>query len=137
VDRLPILITGQGVDKLLGVPKLVAGTGANTAPAVYAILEDWGVADQVKGCVSIRLLRTLATKLSWYIARIAAASDILAVTVRLCRCTRACHRDECRFKSGKPACHQGCASASATQSTLCQPQMCLPDLARCHHSRLV
>ena len=39
VDRLPVFITGQGVDKLLGVPKLVAGTGTNTAAAVYAILE--------------------------------------------------------------------------------------------------
>ena len=35
MDRLPTLVTGLGVHKLLGVPKLVGGTGENTAAAVY------------------------------------------------------------------------------------------------------
>src|SRR6218665_2909630 len=39
---------GHGVNKLLGVPKLTSGTGENTAAAVYALLQDWSVADRVK-----------------------------------------------------------------------------------------
>jgi len=49
VDRLPVLVTGLGVHKLLGVPKLVGGTGENTAAAVYAALDDWGLTHQVQG----------------------------------------------------------------------------------------
>jgi len=49
VDRLPILVTGLGVHKLLGVPKLVGGTGENTAAAVYGALDDWGVTHRVQG----------------------------------------------------------------------------------------
>ena len=47
VDRLPILVSGYGVNKLLGVPKLVGGTGENTANAVSGALHEWGVADRV------------------------------------------------------------------------------------------
>ena len=39
VDHLPILATGLGVHKLLGVPKLVWETGENTAAAVYSALD--------------------------------------------------------------------------------------------------
>ena len=35
VDRLPVFVSGNGVDQLLGVPKLTSGTGENTAVAVY------------------------------------------------------------------------------------------------------
>ena len=49
VDRLPILVTGLGVHKLLGVPKLVGRTGENTAAAVYGALDDGGVTHLVQG----------------------------------------------------------------------------------------
>src|SRR6218665_2537512 len=48
VDRLPVLVSGHGVNKLLGVPKLTSGKGENTAAAVYTLLQDWSVADRVK-----------------------------------------------------------------------------------------
>jgi len=44
VDRLPILVSGQGISKLLGVPKLVSGAGERVASAV---LVDWGIINQV------------------------------------------------------------------------------------------
>jgi hypothetical protein len=47
VDRLPVLISGVGVEQLLGVPKLFAGTGEAIASAVAQCLEEWGVADKV------------------------------------------------------------------------------------------
>ena len=37
VDRLPVLISGLGVDQLLGVPKLLAGTGEAMASAVHEL----------------------------------------------------------------------------------------------------
>ncbi|KAG0711576.1 hypothetical protein GWK47_020352 [Chionoecetes opilio] len=40
-ERLAILVTGEGVEKLLGVPKLHSGTGDATATAVFEALEDW------------------------------------------------------------------------------------------------
>lgn len=48
VERLPILISGHRVNKLLGVPKLASGTGENTASAISAALQNWGLADHVK-----------------------------------------------------------------------------------------
>jgi len=47
VDRLPVLISGVGVEQLLGVPKLSAGTGEAQASAVINSLREWGVTDQV------------------------------------------------------------------------------------------
>ncbi|KAI8442258.1 hypothetical protein MSG28_005828 [Choristoneura fumiferana] len=48
VDRLPVLVSGNNSEKLLGVPKLTAGTGENTANAVLRLLEEWNVKDQVQ-----------------------------------------------------------------------------------------
>ncbi len=48
VDRLPILVTGEGITQLLGVPKLSSGTGEATAAAVYNLLEHWNVTNKVK-----------------------------------------------------------------------------------------
>ncbi|KAG0720563.1 hypothetical protein GWK47_048255 [Chionoecetes opilio] len=45
--RLAILVTGEGVEKLLGVPKLHSGTGDAAATAVFEALEDWGVQERV------------------------------------------------------------------------------------------
>ena len=47
VDRLPVLISGVGVEQLLGVPKLSSGTGEAQASAVVGCLEKWGIEDQV------------------------------------------------------------------------------------------
>ena len=37
VDRLPILVSGDGMEKLLGVPKLAAGTGEQEAEHTYSM----------------------------------------------------------------------------------------------------
>ena len=47
VDRLPVLVSGDGVEKLLAVPCLPNGTGEATANAVVTTLEDWGVENRV------------------------------------------------------------------------------------------
>ena len=49
VDRLPVIVSGAGVDQLLGVPKLHVGSGESQASAVVRLLEEWRVVDNVKG----------------------------------------------------------------------------------------
>jgi hypothetical protein len=46
-DRLAIIVTGEGVEKLLGVPRLPAGTGEAQSAAVFDALQDWGIVDAV------------------------------------------------------------------------------------------
>jgi hypothetical protein len=41
VDRLPVLVSGDGMDKLLGVPKVSSGTGEIEANAVYKLVVEW------------------------------------------------------------------------------------------------
>jgi len=48
VDRLPTRLSGNGISKLLGVPKLVSGTGELVATAVFNTIADWGISDQVR-----------------------------------------------------------------------------------------
>lgn len=48
VDRLPILVSGQGVDQLLAVPKLDRGTGEACASAVYETVTSWNLEDNIK-----------------------------------------------------------------------------------------
>lgn len=48
VDRLPILVSGDGVDQLLAVPKLPSGTGEASADAVYQAALAWGLCDSIK-----------------------------------------------------------------------------------------
>ncbi|XP_063547373.1 uncharacterized protein LOC134754858 [Cydia strobilella] len=48
VDRLPILVSGHGVDQLLAVPKLERGTGEACASAVHETVQTWGLSDKVK-----------------------------------------------------------------------------------------
>jgi len=48
VDRLPVIVTGGGLSKLLGVPKLSSGTGQAMAKAVMDCLEDWGVKERIQ-----------------------------------------------------------------------------------------
>lgn len=49
VDRLPVVISGVETEQLLGVPKMESGTGANQAEAIVETLDDWNLADRVKG----------------------------------------------------------------------------------------
>lgn len=51
VERLPILVSGMGVDKLLGVPKLSAGTGVAAASAVFNAALEWNISEKIK-CMS-------------------------------------------------------------------------------------
>lgn len=48
VDRLPILVSGHGVDQLLAVPKLERGTSEACASAVYEAINSWNLTDKVK-----------------------------------------------------------------------------------------
>ena len=48
VDRLPVLVSGFGVDQLLSVPKLASGSGENQADAIVKALEDWEITDRVE-----------------------------------------------------------------------------------------
>ena len=48
VDRLPVLVSGHGVQKLLAVPKLATGTALACADAVFTALEDWDLLGRVK-----------------------------------------------------------------------------------------
>jgi hypothetical protein len=49
VDRLPVIVTGQQVEQLLGVPKIEHGTGEAMAEATYRLLLSWGFVDRVVG----------------------------------------------------------------------------------------
>ena len=47
MDRLPVLVSGLGVDQLLAVTKLGRGTGAAQADAVVNALQEWDITDRV------------------------------------------------------------------------------------------
>ncbi|KAG0713067.1 hypothetical protein GWK47_017051 [Chionoecetes opilio] len=49
VDRLPILVSGGHITKLLGVPQLTTGKREAIAQAVFDSLEDWNLTDCVVG----------------------------------------------------------------------------------------
>ena len=48
VDRLPVLVSGSGVSKLLAVAKLQSGTGQAQAVGVFEAIEHWGLADRIR-----------------------------------------------------------------------------------------
>lgn len=50
-DRLPVLVTGLGVEQLLGVPRLSHGTGELEAEATFQLLKCWGVESKTVGKV--------------------------------------------------------------------------------------
>lgn len=49
VDRLPVLVTGLNIDKLLGVPKLLGGTGENMAASIFSQIEEWDLNENICG----------------------------------------------------------------------------------------
>ena len=46
VDRLTILVSGEGISKLLGVPAIASGTGKDQA-FVFILIIDWNIIDRV------------------------------------------------------------------------------------------
>ena len=58
VDRLPIIVTGNGVSQLLEVAKLPNGTGLQQAKAVVKALDDWDLTDKVAAILLILQLLT-------------------------------------------------------------------------------
>ena len=51
VDRVVILVSGGGKEKILAVPKIAAGTGEQQANACLQALDEWDVRCQVRGLV--------------------------------------------------------------------------------------
>jgi len=47
VDRLPVIVTGEGISQLLGVPKIASGTGEAQASAVKCLIDEWNLCDRV------------------------------------------------------------------------------------------
>jgi len=51
VDRIAVIVTGYGVEKLLAVPKIERGTGEEQATACLKTLADWKIQDNIQGLV--------------------------------------------------------------------------------------
>lgn len=49
VERIAILVSYNGTSKFIGAPKVNPSTGANIAAAVHNKLNEWGIADRIKG----------------------------------------------------------------------------------------
>ena len=47
VDRLPIMVSGKDVTKLLAIPKLQSGTAAVISDACLAEIRSWGLEDRI------------------------------------------------------------------------------------------
>uniref|UniRef100_A0A2S2PCY9 Uncharacterized protein n=1 Tax=Schizaphis graminum TaxID=13262 RepID=A0A2S2PCY9_SCHGA len=47
VDRLAVIVSGDGIMKLLGVPKIPNGTGEAQATAVFELLEEWNLIERI------------------------------------------------------------------------------------------
>ncbi|XP_050526288.1 uncharacterized protein LOC126897009 [Daktulosphaira vitifoliae] len=59
VDRLLIIISNNGNDQLLAVPKMLNGTSKSQAEAIYQTLVDWGLTNHVKAmCLNITATNT-------------------------------------------------------------------------------
>lgn len=48
VERLPIIVSGESTEQLLGVPKLHSATGIKQATAIVDILDDWQLENSIK-----------------------------------------------------------------------------------------
>ena len=52
VDRLPVIVSGNGIEQLLAIPKLTHGTGQAMAVAITNLLRDWNIPfDMIGGMV--------------------------------------------------------------------------------------
>lgn len=45
VDRLPVIVSGDGMEKLLRVPDLSSGTGVAHSHAVISQISDWNLVE--------------------------------------------------------------------------------------------
>jgi hypothetical protein len=48
IDRLAVLVSGEGTMKLLGVPKIHNSTGEAQATAVFNLIQEWNLIDRVR-----------------------------------------------------------------------------------------
>jgi len=48
VDRLPVIVSFEGITQLLDVPKLKSGTGEKQANAIFDIINNGGVTNKVQ-----------------------------------------------------------------------------------------
>ncbi|GBM77262.1 hypothetical protein AVEN_109488-1 [Araneus ventricosus] len=49
VEQLPAYVSGNGTEKILGVPKLSGGgTGQNIAKSVFTLLKQWSVEEKIQ-----------------------------------------------------------------------------------------
>lgn len=48
VERLAVVVSASGIEKLLAVPKLSSSTGAQMSSAVYNVLEEWNLLEIVQ-----------------------------------------------------------------------------------------
>lgn len=98
VDRLPIVVSGGGQEKLLAVPKVASGTGENAAKAVIDAIHEWKLENQIQamcfdttasntghknGACTI-LERFLGRELLWLACRHHTMEIILAEVFSLC-----------------------------------------------------
>jgi len=51
VDRIAVIVTGNGIEKLLAVPKIGRGTGSEQAAACLTVIDEWKISDVVQGLV--------------------------------------------------------------------------------------
>jgi len=98
VDRLPVLVTRDGIEKLLGVPKVASGTGYNESVAVYNVLESWKLTEKVQalcfdttsvnigpfGGVCVLLENKIGRELLWLACRHHVLELILSKVFTLC-----------------------------------------------------
>ena len=49
--RIAVIVTGNGVEKLLAVPKIGKGTGEEQAAACLKVLDNWKIRDKIQGLV--------------------------------------------------------------------------------------
>lgn len=47
VDRLAVIVSGDGVMKLLGVPKISNGTGEAQSTSVFELIEEWNLTERI------------------------------------------------------------------------------------------
>ena len=45
---MPVVVLGDGLDKLLGVSKLASGTGHNVSITLYNLVESWKLTNKVQ-----------------------------------------------------------------------------------------
>jgi hypothetical protein len=46
-ERLAVVVTGPGISKILGIPKIYEGTGKEQANNVTALLNEWKISNNV------------------------------------------------------------------------------------------